>query len=141
VELVPIRLDGEPQMILLNGGMDDPKVGTVRGGQGFPQVREQAARTELRCPPRSQRRVDRLLGAGGQAARRVADVFGWPTACDHPLAPPAPEERLGEQHPTHEHFLPLLVALGAAGAPPWRVTYPIEGFEFGSLSRLCVQLG
>ncbi len=44
-------------------------------------------------------------------------------------------------HPTHDHFLPLLVALGAAAARPGAVTFPITGFEFGSLSRLAVQFG
>jgi len=49
----------------------------------------------------------------------------------------APGTRLA--HPTDEHFLPLLVALGAAGgAAP---TFPIEGFEYGSLSRLAVRFG
>ena len=50
---------------------------------------------------------------------------------------------LQQAHPTDDHFLPLLVAAGAAtargtGEP---VTFPIEGFEFGSLSRLAVRFG
>lgn len=49
----------------------------------------------------------------------------------------APGARLA--HPTSEHFLPLLVALGAA--PAGGVTFPIEGFEYGSLSRLAVRFG
>jgi hypothetical protein len=44
--VVPVRLDDEMQVILLNGEMDDAKVRTVRGSQGVPQVREQAARSE-----------------------------------------------------------------------------------------------
>jgi 4,5-DOPA dioxygenase extradiol len=49
----------------------------------------------------------------------------------------APAVRLA--HPTDEHFAPLLVALGAAAARPGRaVSFPIRGFEFGSLSRLAV---
>ena len=42
--------------------------------------------------------------------------------------------------PTHEHFVPLLVALGAAlqeKAP----TFPIEGFWMGSLTRRSVHFG
>lgn len=43
-------------------------------------------------------------------------------------------------HPTLEHLLPLLVALGAATDHD-PVSFPIEGFEFGSLSRTSVQFG
>lgn len=46
---------------------------------------------------------------------------------------------LRHAHPTDEHFLPLLMALGAAADDP--VRYPIEGFELGSLSRLAVRFG
>lgn len=45
-----------------------------------------------------------------------------------------------QAHPSDEHFTPLLVAVGAAQDTP-RVSFPIEGFEFGSLSRRCVQFG
>ena len=53
----------------------------------------------------------------------------------------APAVRLA--HPTDDHFLPLLVAAGAATArsKPEPVTFSIEGFEFGSLSRLAVRFG
>jgi 4,5-DOPA dioxygenase extradiol len=53
----------------------------------------------------------------------------------------APDLQLA--HPTDDHFLPLLVAAGAAMAtgPAAPVTFPIEGFEFGSLSRLAVHFG
>ncbi|MGE0707838.1 MAG: class III extradiol ring-cleavage dioxygenase [Planctomycetota bacterium] len=43
-------------------------------------------------------------------------------------------------HPTLEHFQPLWVTLGA-GADEARVTFPVEGWELGSLSHLGVQLG
>lgn len=48
---------------------------------------------------------------------------------------------LRRAHPTDEHLLPLLVALGAAQAGSDAVAFPIEGFEFGSLSRLAARFG
>lgn len=43
-------------------------------------------------------------------------------------------------HPTLEHLTPLFVAVGAAGKD-WRATsFPLTGFEAGSLSRRCVNL-
>lgn len=42
-------------------------------------------------------------------------------------------------HPTPEHFLPLLIALGAGQGD--EVRFPVEGWEFGSLSHLGVQFG
>lgn len=50
----------------------------------------------------------------------------------------APDRALA--HPTDDHFVPLLVAAGA-GADAGAVTFPIEGFEYGSLSRLAVRFG
>jgi 4,5-DOPA dioxygenase extradiol len=41
--------------------------------------------------------------------------------------------------PTHEHFVPVLVALGAAESA--EVKFPITGFWAGSLTRRSVQLG
>lgn len=51
----------------------------------------------------------------------------------------APDVQLA--HPTVDHFLPLLVALGAAAPHGGDTTFPIEGWEFGSLSRLAVRWG
>ncbi|MEW5756691.1 MAG: class III extradiol ring-cleavage dioxygenase [Pseudomonadota bacterium] len=42
-------------------------------------------------------------------------------------------------HPTPEHFRPLLIAAGAGQGE--NVSFPIEGFEWGSLSRRSVQFG
>lgn len=44
-------------------------------------------------------------------------------------------------HPTHEHLLPILVVAGAGAADLSRVSFPVEGWEYGSLSRRCVQIG
>lgn len=45
-----------------------------------------------------------------------------------------------ESLPTHEHFVPLLVAQGAALDGPAPTT-PIQGFWFGSFTRRSVQFG
>jgi 4,5-DOPA dioxygenase extradiol len=42
--------------------------------------------------------------------------------------------------PTREHFVPLLVALGAAHESD-SVAFPIDGFWLGSLTRRSVQFG
>lgn len=44
-------------------------------------------------------------------------------------------------HPTREHFVPLLVAAGAAAEGKSKASFPIEGFEFGSIARRTVQFG
>lgn len=43
-------------------------------------------------------------------------------------------------HPTREHFVPILTVAGAASEHD-QVTYPVEGFELGSISARCVQFG
>jgi 4,5-DOPA dioxygenase extradiol len=46
--------------------------------------------------------------------------------------------------PTHEHFVPVIVALGAsigADARPEAVRFPITGFAYGSAARRSVQFG
>ena len=44
-----------------------------------------------------------------------------------------------EAHPTPEHFLPLLVAAGAAAGEPHQVA--LAGFDYGSLSRTAFRFG
>ncbi len=43
--------------------------------------------------------------------------------------------------PTHEHFVPVLVAMGASIDVADAVTFPILGWEAGSLTRRSVQFG
>jgi 4,5-DOPA dioxygenase extradiol len=43
--------------------------------------------------------------------------------------------------PTHEHFAPVVVAVGAASARDEPVRFPITGFVGGSLTRRSVQFG
>jgi 4,5-DOPA dioxygenase extradiol len=49
---------------------------------------------------------------------------------------PGVEEAL----PTHEHFVPVVISMGAAQAPG-PVTFPITGFLGGSMTRRSVQFG
>jgi len=43
--------------------------------------------------------------------------------------------------PTHEHFVPAVVALGATIDQPGDTAFPIEGFVMGSLTKRSVQFG
>jgi 4,5-DOPA dioxygenase extradiol len=62
----------------------------------------------------------------------------WDTLVD--FAAKAPAYR--RAHPTDEHWLPMLVAAGAgAEAASDAVRFPVEGWEYGSLSRRAVALG
>jgi 4,5-DOPA dioxygenase extradiol len=43
--------------------------------------------------------------------------------------------------PTHEHFVPVLAALGAAADRSGPVRFPIAGFAYGSMTKRSVQFG
>jgi 4,5-DOPA dioxygenase extradiol len=43
--------------------------------------------------------------------------------------------------PTHEHFVPVIAAAGSAVDEPGPVTFPITGYNFGSLTKRSVQFG
>jgi 4,5-DOPA dioxygenase extradiol len=62
-------------------------------------------------------------------------------AGDHPaLIDAAARVDFARHHPTSEHWEVLLPLLGAVD-PGEPVTYPVEGFEFGALSRRSVRWG
>lgn len=66
-------------------------------------------------------------------------LLDWDIAALRNYRVVAPQAKL--VHPTPEHFTPLLVAVGAADAGPHEVQFPISGFEYGSISRRCIQFG
>ena len=43
--------------------------------------------------------------------------------------------------PTHEHFVPVAVALGASIDHAEPATFPITGFTYGSMTKRSVQFG
>jgi 4,5-DOPA dioxygenase extradiol len=43
--------------------------------------------------------------------------------------------------PTHEHFVPVLVALGASVGASEEVRFPVTGFTYGSFTKRSVQFG
>ncbi len=51
------------------------------------------------------------------------------------------EQLLRLNHPTEEHWRPLIFAAGAASTHGGEVAFPVEGFEYQNLSRRCVQWG
>ena len=69
-------------------------------------------------------------------ARAALSAGDFAQLADFRAAAPA----LQRAHPTLEHFLPLLVAAGAAGGHE-PVRFPIDGYEYGSLCRLAAQFG
>jgi 4,5-DOPA dioxygenase extradiol len=46
-----------------------------------------------------------------------------------------------EALPTHEHFVPVVVAMGASVDRGDAATFPIEGFTYGSFTKRSLQLG
>jgi 4,5-DOPA dioxygenase extradiol len=65
------------------------------------------------------------------ADAELDDLLQWRTK--------GPNARLA--HPSPEHLDPLFVVAGAASLYDHAVGFPIRGFEHGTLSRRCVQLG
>lgn len=71
-------------------------------------------------------RVKRAVDAHDDAALIAPEKWG--------------EKLLANAHPTVEHYLPLLYCMGATGARD-AVSYPYEGFDFGSISMRAVLFG
>ncbi len=69
-------------------------------------------------------------------ARDVVAKRDWDTLLSYKDKSPA----FRRNHPTEEHWLPLLVAAGAASDDD-AVSFPVDGFEYKNLSRRAVQLG
>jgi 4,5-DOPA dioxygenase extradiol len=62
-------------------------------------------------------------------------------AADRAWLEAAPGTEAGRRaHPTPDHYLPLLYVVGAADAGE-AVTFPVEGFDLGSLSMRAVRFG
>jgi 4,5-DOPA dioxygenase extradiol len=68
----------------------------------------------------------------GAIARRDVDAM-----IDYRRKAPGVRESL----PTHEHFVPVLAALGASLDRSDEVTFPIAGFTYGSFTKRSVQFG
>jgi 4,5-DOPA dioxygenase extradiol len=87
------------------------------------------------------------LGPNPATPAWAAEFDGW--AADV-LARQALDDLLDYRHrapgvrfalPTHEHFVPVIVAMGTAVDEPGAVKFPITGFMAGSFTRRSVQLG
>lgn len=75
------------------------------------------------------------------AASFDADVAAALAQHDAPFLARALESEAGRlAHPTPDHYLPLLYVAGAA-APADPVSFPLEGFDMGSLSMRAVLVG
>jgi len=111
--LAPLREEG---VLLLGSGVLVHNLRAL-GADGSP-VPEWARRFDEWCRGAIERfDVDALLGFRSEAPEAA------------------------RAHPSDEHFLPLLFALGAGHEGPHEAGFPVQGFEYGSLSRRCVQLG
>ncbi|MBA4179888.1 MAG: dioxygenase [Anaerolinea sp.] len=70
--------------------------------------------------------------AGDVLARQDVDAL-----VDYRAKAPA----VGYALPTHEHFVPVVVSMGAAADTPGEVQFPVTGFLAGSLTKRSVQFG
>lgn len=83
------------------------------------------------APPADWARSFDAWVANVLADAEMEDLLQWRTK--------GPSARLA--HPTPEHLDPLFVVAGAASLYDHAVGFPIRGFEYGTVSRRCVQFG
>lgn len=98
-------------------------LGTGGATHNLREFRGQAINT---APPEHVLAFDAWLTAAITRGD-VAELLDYPTHAPHAL----------RNHPTPEHFLPLLVALGAANSPAGRALH--ENFNYGILSMAAYQ--
>ena len=70
-------------------------------------------------------------------AVEVLDAGDFDALIDAPNKAPA----FALNHPSDEHWLPILVAAGASSAWSEAASYPVEGFEGQNISQRCVRWG
>ena len=105
------------------------KEGVLIVGSGFLNHNLRAMTPRGAEPPAWSKEFD--AWAADVLGRRATDEL-----IDYRYRAPHVREAL----PTHEHFVPVLVAQGAAADDPAPVTFPITGFS-GGLTRRSVQFG
>jgi 4,5-DOPA dioxygenase extradiol len=121
--------------------------GHVELGRALAPLREEGvlimgsgnATHNLRYAMTSYQRGD--VSTPAWAATFDSDVEKAFTQRDGAFLARAVESEAGRMsHPTLDHYLPMLYAVGAADAQD-QVTFPISGFDLGSLSMRSVRLG
>jgi 4,5-DOPA dioxygenase extradiol len=142
-----LRPDADVPVVQLSLDARMPPSGHVALAQSLVPLRDEGvlilgsgnATHNLRYAMSSYQRGD--LSTPEWAARFDADVERASLQHDAAYLAKAIETDAGRlSHPTLDHFLPMLYALGAS-TPSDKVQFPISGFDMGSLSMRSVLLG